>query len=146
MLGLFAFFYASLHFVTYIVLEQYFDWNLILEDFTERSYIISGLVGIVSMLPLALTSTQGMQRRLGGRRWKSLHRLIYICAISGVIHFLWLVKSDLKEPIVYAGLLTLLLGYRLYYSYNRRITERSTVIARLANNNIAATIRNKIKS
>jgi len=121
MLGLFTFFYASLHFATYIVLEQYFDWNLILEDFTERSYIIAGMVGIVLMLPLALTSTKGMQRRLGSRRWQILHKLIYLCAISGVIHFLWLVKSDLSEPIIYAGLLTLLLGYRLVYFYKGRI-------------------------
>ena len=124
MLGLFTFFYASLHISNYIVLDQFFDWVLILQDFTKRSYIIAGLIGISLMLPLAITSTQGMQRRLGGRRWQTLHRLVYVCAIAGVTHFLWLVKSDLSRPLFYATILSLLLGYRLYFFIRGVSTSR----------------------
>lgn len=114
MLGLFAFFYVCLHFATYIVLEQFFDWSAIVEDIAKRTYILVGFAGFVLMVPLAATSTNAMLKRLGGRRWKRLHKLVYVSAVAGVVHFLWLVKSDITEPAVYALILAALLGYRVY--------------------------------
>ena len=112
MLGLFAFFYAALHLSTYVALDQFFDAAAIVKDVVKRPYITAGFLGFVLMAPLAATSTAGMIRRLGGRRWQQLHRLVYPCAIAAVVHFLWLVKADLTEPLLYAGVLTVLLGYR----------------------------------
>jgi sulfoxide reductase heme-binding subunit YedZ len=112
MLGLFAFFYASLHFAAYLVLDRSLAWEEILRDLTERPYITVGLAALMLMVPLAITSTRGWIRRLG-RRWRRLHRLIYLIAILGVLHFLWLVKADLREPLLYGGLLALLLAARL---------------------------------
>ena len=112
MLGLFAFFYAVLHLSTYVALDQFFDAAAIVKDVVKRPYITAGFLGFVLMAPLAATSTAGMIRRLGGRRWQQLHRLVYPCAIAAVVHFLWLVKADLTEPLLYAGVLTALLGYR----------------------------------
>ena len=113
MLGLFAFFYAALHLSTYVALDQFFDAAAIVKDVVKRPYITAGFLGFVLMAPLAATSTAGMIRRLGGRRWQQLHRLVYPCAIAAVVHFLWLVKADLTEPLLYAGVLTALLGYRV---------------------------------
>ncbi|MDH3690060.1 MAG: sulfoxide reductase heme-binding subunit YedZ [Gammaproteobacteria bacterium] len=117
MLGLFAFFYMCLHFLTYIVLDQFFAWNFILEDIIERNYILVGFSAFVLLIPLAVTSTNGMMRRLGGKRWQRLHRLVYVAAICGVIHFLWLVKSDITEPAIYALTLITLFAMRLYHRY-----------------------------
>ena len=114
MLGLFAFFYGSLHLLTYVVLDHFFAFGSMLEDLTERRFVTAGFTGFVLMVPLALTSTQAMVRRLGGRRWQALHRLVYVSACAGVVHYLWLVKADLRPPLVYAGVLALLLGFRLY--------------------------------
>ena len=111
MLGLFAFFYATLHFSTYIVLDHFFDFQRIGKDILKRPYVTVGFTGFVLMIPLAITSTSGMIRRLG-KRWQQLHRLVYIAAIAGVIHFYWLVKADVRRPLQYAGVLALLLGYR----------------------------------
>ncbi len=108
MLGLFAFFYICLHFLTYVVLDAYFDLHYILEDITDRTYITLGFTSFVLLVPLALTSTNAMVRRLGGRNWRRLHRLAYVAATGGVLHFLWLVKADLREPLIYLGLLLLL--------------------------------------
>lgn len=116
MLGLFAFFYACLHFVSYIWLDQHFMFDLIIEDVLDRPYITVGVLGFVLLIPLALTSTNGMVRRLGGKRWQRLHKLVYVIAIAGVIHFWWLVKSDISEPLIYALLLTLLLGLRAFWA------------------------------
>lgn len=113
MLGLFAFFYAALHLSTYAALDQFFDAAAIVKDVVKRPYITAGFLAFVLMAPLAATSTAGMIRRLGGRRWQQLHRLVYPCAIAAVVHFLWLVKADLTEPLLYAGVLTALLGYRV---------------------------------
>lgn len=113
MLGLFAFFYACLHFVSYVWLDQFFMWDAIIEDVFDRPYITVGVASFLMLIPLAVTSTNGMVRRLGGRRWQRLHRLVYVIAICGVIHFLWLVKSDISEPVIYGAILALLLGYRL---------------------------------
>ncbi|MCX7099247.1 MAG: sulfoxide reductase heme-binding subunit YedZ [Methylococcales bacterium] len=115
MLGLFAFFYGSLHFSTYLVLDQFFDWQGILKDIIKRPYITIGFPAYLLMLPLALTSTNAMIRRLGGKRWQALHRLVYVSAIGGVIHYWWLVKKDLSNPLTFAVLLSLLLAIRLFY-------------------------------
>ena len=112
MLGLFAFFYACLHFLTYLVLDQFFDWPAIVKDIAKRPYITVGFPAFVMLIPLALTSTNNMVRRLGGKRWKMLHRLVYVIAIAGVVHFWWLVKKDITEPLQFAAVLTLLLGFR----------------------------------
>jgi len=113
MLGLFAFFYGCLHFTTYIWLDQFFDWANMVKDVQKRPFITAGFTGFVLMIPLALTSTAWAVRTMGGRRWQWLHRLIYGSATAGVIHFLWLVKKDISEPLMYAGVLAVLLAYRL---------------------------------
>ena len=105
MLGLFTFWYASLHFSTYIVFDHFFDIRSIADDVIERKYVTAGFLGFVLMLPLAVTSTQGWIRRLG-KRWSVLHRLIYVSAVAGVVHFLWLVKLETSEPLVYAAVLS----------------------------------------
>jgi sulfoxide reductase heme-binding subunit YedZ len=119
MLGLSAFFYVSLHFVTYIWLDQFFDLIAILKDIVKRPFITVGFLSFVLLVPLALTSTSGMIRRLGGRRWQWLHRLIYVAALGGVVHYLWLVKADLQEPLIYTAVLALLLGYRIAVAAGR---------------------------
>lgn len=113
MLGLYAFFYACLHLATYLVLDQFFDWATIAKDILKRPYITVGFGSFLMLIPLAVTSTDGMIKRLGGKRWKALHQLVYLCAIGGVVHFWWLVKKDLSDPISFAVLLILLLGYRV---------------------------------
>ena len=112
MLGLFAFFYACLHFVTYIWLDQFFDAAAIARDIVKRPFITVGFTAFVLLIPLAATSTHAMMHRLG-RRWQQLHRLIYPIAMLGVIHFLWLVKKDLTEPLIFGAVLALLLLLRL---------------------------------
>ena len=119
MLGLFAFFYAALHVISYVWLDQFFMWDLIIEDVYERPYITVGFTAFLLLLPLALTSTNGMVRRLGGKRWQRLHQLVYVIAVLGVVHFWWLVKSDIREPLLYAVVLALLLGYRLILALRR---------------------------
>ena len=113
MFGLFAFFYATLHFLTYIWLDKFFDLHEMLHDIAKRKFITVGFTGFVLLIPLALTSTKGWIRRLGGKRWQALHRLIYFSAIAGVIHYWWLVKADIHLPLEYAAVLTVLLGYRI---------------------------------
>ena len=120
MLGLFAFFYACLHFVSYIWLDQFFMWDAIMEDILDRPYITVGVASFLLLIPLAVTSTNGMVRRLGGRRWQRLHQLVYVIAVLGVIHFLWLVKSDISEPVIYGAILALLLGFRLFWHLRGR--------------------------
>jgi sulfoxide reductase heme-binding subunit YedZ len=113
MFGLFAFFYATLHFLTYIWLDKFFDVHEMLHDVAKRRFITVGFTGFVLLIPLALTSTKGWIRRLGGKRWQTLHRLIYFSAIAGVIHYWWLVKADIRDPLKYGGILAVLLGYRI---------------------------------
>ncbi len=120
MLGLFAFFYAALHFSTYLVLDFFFALDLILEDIVERRYVTAGFFGFVSLIPLAVTSTKGMVRRLGGKRWRRLHRLVYVAAAAGVVHYLWLVKIDIIPPLAYGAVLTVLLGLRLWFRFGAR--------------------------
>ena len=119
MLGLFAFFYATLHVASYAGLDQQFNWDEIVKDIIKRPFITVGFVSFVLLLPLAATSTNAMVRRLGGRRWRNLHRLVYVIGAGAVLHFFWMVKSDIREPLVYAVLLALLLGYRLWAARRR---------------------------
>jgi sulfoxide reductase heme-binding subunit YedZ len=118
MLGLFAFFYVSLHFLLYIS-YQGFDFGEILKDVVKRPYITIGFLGLLLLIPLAITSTNKMMRRLG-RRWQSLHRLVYVIAILGVWHFYWQVKKDIREPLIYAGILAVLLGYRAVRAWQKK--------------------------
>jgi sulfoxide reductase heme-binding subunit YedZ len=115
MLGLFAFFYIVLHFLTYAILDQGLDFAAIFEDVIKRPYITLGMTGLLLLIPLAITSTKGMMRRLG-RRWQKLHRLVYVIAIAGVWHFYWQVKLDTLDASLYALVLTVLLATRVYYS------------------------------
>jgi sulfoxide reductase heme-binding subunit YedZ len=121
MLGLFAFFYGSLHFLTYIWLDQFFALDEILTDIRKRPFITVGFSAFVLMLPLALTSTTGWIRRLGGRRWQALHRLVYASAALGVLHYWWLVKSDVSRPLRYGLVVCALLGVRLWWSRRERL-------------------------
>jgi sulfoxide reductase heme-binding subunit YedZ len=123
MLGLFAFFYALLHFSTFLVLDHFFDFARIAKDIIKRPYVTAGFTGFVLMIPLAITSTSGMIRRLG-KRWQQLHRLVYVVAIAGVIHFYWLVKSDIRRPAQYGAVLLLLLGYRLVVIWRKPSAAR----------------------
>ncbi|HTS61534.1 MAG TPA: protein-methionine-sulfoxide reductase heme-binding subunit MsrQ [Candidatus Acidoferrales bacterium] len=112
MLGLFAFFYGTLHFATYLVVDKFFDFHEILADVAKRRYITVGFTGFVLMIPLAATSTAGWIRRLGGKQWQALHRLVYASAMAGVIHYYWLVKSDIRLPLLYGLLVGVLLTFR----------------------------------
>jgi methionine sulfoxide reductase heme-binding subunit len=126
MLGLFAFFYGLLHFSTWIGLDKFFDWTDMMADVRKRTFITVGFTGFVLMLPLALTSTAGWIRRLGGKRWRALHRLIYVTAVCGVVHYYWLVKSDHRKPLFYGALVTLLLGLRVgIWTFARRSASES---------------------
>ncbi len=111
MLGLFAFFYVAVHFSIYLGLDQGFDFAGLGRDIAKRPYITIGFAGLVLLVPLAVTSTNRMMRRLG-RRWQKLHRLIYVIAVLGVWHYWWQVKIDIREPLLYAGMLAALLGWR----------------------------------
>ena len=113
MFGLFAFFYVCLHFLTYIGFDKLFEWSEIWKDVAKRPYITVGFLGFLLLIPLAITSTAGWIRRLGGRRWQMLHRLIYVAAICGVIHYYWLVKSAVIRPLTYGAIIAVLLGWRL---------------------------------
>jgi methionine sulfoxide reductase heme-binding subunit len=117
MLGLFAFFYGCCHFAIYLTFDQVFDLHGIWADIAKRRYITVGFTGFVLMIPLAITSTAGWIRRLGGKRWALLHRAIYATAIAGVIHFWWLVKSDIHLPLEYAVVIAILLGWRIFDHY-----------------------------
>ena len=115
LLGLFAFFYASLHFVTYIWLDQFFDWGDIVKDIGKRPFILLGFTAFVLLIPLAITSTNAIVKRLGAKRWQALHRSIYVLSAVAVAHFWWLVKKDITEPFMFAVVLALLLIVRLLY-------------------------------
>ena len=113
MLGLFVFFYAVMHFLTYIWFDQFFDVNEIIKDIIKRPFITVGFTAFILLIPLALTSNRAMIRRLK-KNWQKLHQLIYIIAVLAVLHFIWLVKADYKQPIIYGVILLLLLFYRAY--------------------------------
>ena len=128
MMGLFAFFYLCLHFITWLAIDRYFNWTQILDDISKRPYITVGFTAFLLLIPLAVTSTAGWIRRLGGKRWQRLHRLIYVAAVLGVIHYYWLVKSDHRKPLFYAAIFGVLLAWRAITSiYNRgKISAKGT--------------------
>jgi sulfoxide reductase heme-binding subunit YedZ len=129
MLGLFAFSYLSIHFLTYLLLDQSFDFAAISKDIAKRPFITVGFLGFLLLLPMAITSTAGWIRRLGGRRWRMIHRGIYLAAICGVIHYYWKVKSDVRMPLFYGALVAILLLWRLADWFFKR---RSTAGAKLS--------------
>jgi methionine sulfoxide reductase heme-binding subunit len=136
MLGLFAFFYGSLHLMTYVWLDKFFDVPMILHDIAKRRFIMAGMTAWTLMLPLALTSTRGWIRRLGGKRWQRLHRLIYFSAAAGVIHFIWLVKADLREPLRYGAILAALLAFRVAVWTMTRLRSKTSVAVMRAGSTI----------
>jgi sulfoxide reductase heme-binding subunit YedZ len=125
MLGLFAFFYGCLHFTTYIWLDKFFDLHDMWKDIAKRPFITVGFLAFVLMIPLAFTSTTGMIRRLGGKNWQRLHRLVYITAIAGVIHYYWLVKSAVIRPLTYGAIIAVLLVWRLVDKFWPRSSPKS---------------------
>jgi sulfoxide reductase heme-binding subunit YedZ len=120
MVGLFAFFYASLHVLTYVVLDHFFDWQSMVDDVVKRRFITAGFLAFVLMAPLAVTSTTGWVRRLGGKRWQMLHRLIYVSAACAIVHFLWKVKVITADPLRYVAVLAVLLAFRVWWRYRRQ--------------------------
>lgn len=123
MVGLFAYLYVCLHFSTYIYLDKFFDWQEIMKDIGKRPFITVGFSALVLLTPLALTSWDSMMRRLGGRRWKQLHRLVYVCVTLGVIHYLWLVKADTQRPLIYGAFVALFLAFRLWESVSGKLKK-----------------------
>jgi sulfoxide reductase heme-binding subunit YedZ len=119
MLGLYAFFYVLMHFLTWLFLDQGLYWSGILEDIAKRPFITIGFAALLLLIPLAVTSTNGMMRRLG-KRWKTLHRLVYLIALLGVWHYYWQVKADVTEPLIYLSIVLVLLGWRVWKLRPRR--------------------------
>ena len=124
MFGLFAFFYVALHFTSYVWWDQFFDLAAIWKDVVKRPFITFGFVAFLMLIPLAVTSTNKMVRRLGARRWQLLHRLVYVISVCGVLHYWWLVKRDITKPLIYAAILVLLLGFRLIYRQMQNRTPK----------------------
>lgn len=122
MLGLYCFFYVCLHLLTYVVLDQYFDWPEIYKDIIKRPYITIGFTAFILLIPLAITSIDKLVNLMGKPRWRKLHQLVYVCAALAVLHFLWLVKADILEPGIYAFILIVLLGFR---AWHRRVVLKS---------------------
>lgn len=132
MLGLFAFAYITLHWTSYIVLDQFFDWTEIWKDIVKRWYITVGMLAFLILVPLAATSTKGMIKRLGGARWNKLHRLVYLAAIAGVFHFYMIIRADFREPIIYGIILAILLGYRVVIRVKRNRQRAQKALAKEA--------------
>lgn len=120
MLGLFTFFYACLHLTTYVWFDQFFDWSAIAKDILKRPFITAGMIAFALMVPLAVTSTNAMVRRLGGRRWQELHRTIYAIAMIAILHFWWMVKLDTRQPVIYGLIVAGLLGMRIWWREQER--------------------------
>jgi sulfoxide reductase heme-binding subunit YedZ len=120
MIGLFAFFYGTVHFLIYFILDRSVMLDGLWEDIVLRPYITVGFTAFVLMIPLAITSTKGWIRRLGGARWNLLHKLVYVSAALGVLHYWWKVKLDVTDPMIYAAIVALLLGWRVVRAFNRR--------------------------
>ncbi len=131
MIGLYAFFYGSLHFLTYLWLDRLFDFRDLAKDITKRPFITMGFASFVLMLPLALTSTAGWIRRIGGKKWRTLHRLVYLSGIAAVVHYYWLVKSDVRLPLLYGGILGVLLIYRAGAWMSARIRSARPAAAKV---------------
>ena len=128
MTGLFAFFYGSLHFLTYLWLDRGLDFNDIVTDLPKRPFVTAGFTAFMLMVPLALTSTRKWIGRLGGKRWQFLHRLVYLSGIAAVVHYYWLVKADTTSPIRYGAILAVLLGYRVWLALERRRKLTAVVV------------------
>ena len=126
MLGLFAFFYAAFHFSTYLVLDQFFSLADIVDDVAKRPFITVGFTSFLLLIPLAVTSTKKMVKRLGGKRWSQLHRLVYVAAAGGILHYLWLVKADVRLPVTYGLILVTLLAMRVRWSKRVRVKTART--------------------
>ncbi len=124
MLGLWAFAYAALHFASYVGLDQFFDWANIGQEILKHKFITAGMAAFCLLVALAATSSGAMIRRLGGRRWRLLHRLVYIAAPLAAVHYVWMVKADIRQPVAYAAAIALLLGYRLVMALRERAAER----------------------
>lgn len=133
-LGLFGFFYAALHLLTYVWFDKFFDVKAIVGDLGKRPFITIGMASFVLLVPLAITSTQKMIKRLGGRAWNRLHKLAYVAAAGGVIHYYMLVKADTREPILFGAVLALVLAYRIANKYLPRYTERTPARAQARQN------------
>ena len=121
LIGLFAFTYAVLHFSVWVVLDFFFDWALMVDDIVKRPYVTVGMTALLLLTPLALTSTAAMIKRLGARNWRRLHRLVYVAAILGVLHYFWLAKVGVHTPWIYAVILAVLLGIRVVDALRRRV-------------------------
>ena len=126
MFGLFTFFYACIHVATWVGVDWFFDWRLMGEEIIKHKYILVGMATFLTLVPLALTSTNGWVRRLGGKRWAKLHRLVYVAALGGTVHYLWAVKKDTFFPLVYLATFTLLLGYRAFHALRDRRARART--------------------
>src|SRR5262249_54466013 len=123
-IGLFAFFYACLHFATYLFLDQFFDWGAIVADIAQRPFITVGFIALVLMTPIAITSTNRWVRRLGYNRWLRIHQMVYFAGALAVVHFIWRVKIDVSQPLTYATILALLLAVRLFFWLRKRNTAK----------------------
>jgi sulfoxide reductase heme-binding subunit YedZ len=130
MVGLFVFFYVSLHFTTYIYLDKFFDLQDMLVDVAKRPFITVGFASFVLMIPLAVTSNDRLTRKLGGKRWQMLHRLIYLIAIGGVVHYTWRLKTGFRQTWVYAAIVGLLLLYRLWVSFSPKLISQKSKAAK----------------
>lgn len=128
-LGLFAFFYASCHFTLFFGLDQSFDVSRTLGEMVKRPYLIVGSIGLLCLIPLALTSTKNSIKRLGSKRWQALHRLAYVAAVAGVVHYYMLVKADVRQPVAFAVVVAFLLGFRLVDAVRRRASRESKIAA-----------------
>jgi sulfoxide reductase heme-binding subunit YedZ len=129
LLGLFAFFYACLHFSVWILVDHFFNWDQMLADIVKRRYITVGMLALALLVPLAVTSTNGMVKRLGGAAWRRLHRLVYIIGVLAALHFLWLAKKGRTDQYAYAAILTVLLGIRVWDAIRRTLRKRRQALA-----------------
>src|SRR5207249_11949900 len=136
MLGLFTFFHGFIHLMTYIWLDQFFMWGEIAKDILKRPFITSGMAAFTFMIPLAITSTKKWIGRLGGKRWQMLHRLVYVSAVAGVLHYYWRVKLDVRDPVAYGVLLAVLLGFRAF----SRLNLFKPLVARVGSETSASTL------
>lgn len=127
MLGLFTFFYAVLHLTSYVWLDQFFDWGDIWKDIVKRPFISVGFASFLLLIPLAATSNNAMIKRLGGHLWQRLHRTVYAIAALAVLHFWWMVKIDITQPAIYAAVLALLLGMRVYWAMQRSLVSHGVL-------------------
>jgi sulfoxide reductase heme-binding subunit YedZ len=130
LVGLFTFLYASLHFLVWILVDHYFNWDQMLADLVKRRYITVGMLALLCLIPLAVTSTNGMVKRLGGTAWRRLHRLVYLIGVLAALHLLWLAKGFRPDAYLYAGILALLFGVRLFDALRRRLRRRAAEATR----------------